>query len=419
MWDTFDHWITRIKYQIERNDFLSNSAYLFSSTIITSIGGLLFWLVAARLYSQQSIGIATSIISGISLIILITRFGFNQSLIRFLPKWDENSLYSTIFYLLNIAVLIGALLTVFTSKYWLSGYQISLNLSITLVVFALASSICGINSQTMIAKKKPRYFLFQNALLSMRPLFLPMFLIIGGVVGVVLSITIAYVVASIFSMWLVLRMGLSFSSFDRDFFQRSLSYSGSNYIASLFNRSTSHILPLMMLNILGPKTTAIYYITQTTSSVLEFLPQALSTSLFVEGSHGRSLKNQIKLTIIIVTPIISFASVVVYLFGSSILSIFDSSYGSGADLLFIFTINAFFVTIFKITMAKIRVGRDNQFIILLSGLRFALILGLSYMFINWFGLVGVGFGHLVSYCFLTLLIGCEWLYTNKFSNLKT
>jgi len=46
------------------------------------------------------------------------------------------------------------------------------------------------------------------------------------------------------------------------------------------------ILPIMVLNVLGAEQAAYYYIAYAIAALLFMIPNAISMSLFVEGSHG-------------------------------------------------------------------------------------------------------------------------------------
>ena len=46
-------------------------------TSVTSGGfGFIFWILAAKLYPKEDVGVATALISAMSLIVLLSRFGF-------------------------------------------------------------------------------------------------------------------------------------------------------------------------------------------------------------------------------------------------------------------------------------------------------------------------------------------------------
>ena len=60
-----------------------NSFFLVLSRVINVACGFFFWMIAARLYSVEDVGLATALISSLGLVILFSRFGFDFSLIRF------------------------------------------------------------------------------------------------------------------------------------------------------------------------------------------------------------------------------------------------------------------------------------------------------------------------------------------------
>ncbi|MCK4736330.1 MAG: oligosaccharide flippase family protein [Methanophagales archaeon] len=62
-----------------------NSFFLVLSRVFNVACGFFFWMLAARLYSINDVGLATALISSSGLLILLTRFGLDQSIIRFFP----------------------------------------------------------------------------------------------------------------------------------------------------------------------------------------------------------------------------------------------------------------------------------------------------------------------------------------------
>ena len=73
--------------------FYLDSFLVFVSTLILSGLGLLFWIVAAKIYPDGDVGIATAILSTITLIMSISRFGFDQSIIRYFPVEDKGKVF--------------------------------------------------------------------------------------------------------------------------------------------------------------------------------------------------------------------------------------------------------------------------------------------------------------------------------------
>jgi O-antigen/teichoic acid export membrane protein len=77
-------------------------------------------------------------------------------------------------------------------------------------------------------------------------------------------------------------------------------------------------------------------------------------------------------------------------------------YAESLDLLRIYALSSFFIVIHlmfvPILNVKLMVGRNIE----LSLLRFVVLLGLSYLFIIKFGLIGVGYAWMISHAILCL-----------------
>jgi O-antigen/teichoic acid export membrane protein len=66
-------------------DFLTSSASLLLSQLLTAGAGFVFWLLASRTFSQSEVGFASAVISGISLVGAVGAMGLGTMLIRELP----------------------------------------------------------------------------------------------------------------------------------------------------------------------------------------------------------------------------------------------------------------------------------------------------------------------------------------------
>jgi O-antigen/teichoic acid export membrane protein len=77
-------------YNYLANDSLyRNSIYLMLSTGVMAVFGFFFWIINARLYSAEQVGIGTTLISIITLISSFSLLGLKNSLIKYLPTSDK------------------------------------------------------------------------------------------------------------------------------------------------------------------------------------------------------------------------------------------------------------------------------------------------------------------------------------------
>jgi len=61
------------------------------------MSGFVFWMLAAKLYPKEDVGIATALISSMSLV-LLSIFGLDFYIIHFFPEKDKNNIFSTYYY---------------------------------------------------------------------------------------------------------------------------------------------------------------------------------------------------------------------------------------------------------------------------------------------------------------------------------
>ncbi|MEM1579013.1 MAG: hypothetical protein QXR77_04970 [Archaeoglobaceae archaeon] len=78
-----------------KDPLFKNSIFIILSSAESAFFGFFFWFLAAKLYSAEAIGLATAMISSLGLLNSISRLGFDQSIIRFLPEMDRNRVFWT------------------------------------------------------------------------------------------------------------------------------------------------------------------------------------------------------------------------------------------------------------------------------------------------------------------------------------
>src|SRR5713226_3678989 len=75
-----------------------NSIFNMASTFILGGLGFVFWIIIAQLYKAENVGIATTLISILTLLSSFTLLGLNVSLNRYLPKsTNKNELINSSF----------------------------------------------------------------------------------------------------------------------------------------------------------------------------------------------------------------------------------------------------------------------------------------------------------------------------------
>jgi len=382
-----------------------NSFFLLSNSIIGSVIAFFFWIVAARLYTTEEIGIATALISASSIILILSRLGFDFSIIRFFPIRDKSDVFNTTIFVTSLFSVLLGIIFVIGIDFFSPNLSVLKNTIYALffLFYILLSSVTTYTGQSFLAIRKGNYFFLQNRIADLR-IFLIFIFVSWGVFGIYNSFWVSVLLAAAASLFILryqFKLGFTFK---KDFFGESLKFSTGNYIASLFSSIPVLILPLLVLNILGVNEAAYYFISFAIASVIFMIPNAVSTSLFVEGSHGESLKKNVVKSFIMIFMLLIPAVLTTYFFGYVILSFLGKSYLGSLDLLKLFALSSFFVTIVTVYISVKRVQMDIKNLILVSITTCILILSLSPLFLLKFGIIGIGYVWIITYGGIALIL---------------
>ncbi|MCK5450029.1 oligosaccharide flippase family protein, partial [Candidatus Pacearchaeota archaeon] len=168
-------------------------------------------------------------------------------------------------------------------------------------------------------------------------------------------------------------------------------YSFGNYIAGFIGGLPLMVLPLMITNMIGPETTAYYYMAMMIAGLLFVIPGATTQSLFAEGSYNEDkLKEQVKKAVKIISLIMIPAILVTVFFGDLILLAFGKEYArEGFRFLQILAVSGVFVGINGVFGRILQIKKKIKELVFINFISAVLILGLSYSLID-NGLLGIG-----------------------------
>ena len=385
-------------YNYLTNDSLyRNSIYLMLSTGVMAGFGFFFWIINARLYSAEQVGIGTTLISVITLISSFSLLGLGNSLIKYLPASDKkNKKINTSFTLVGLtSIFISIFFLVFLKTFSprLLFVRESIIFSLLFILFIVFSSLDIISENVFIAYRSSKFVLIKNTISSIVKLILPIFLVALGAYGIVVSMGIAMSVAFLVSLvFLIVHFNYSPRPIiDRIVVKRMTKFSLGNYVAGFIGGLPAMVLPILITNSIGAKFSAYFYIDMMIANLLYIIPMATSQSLFAEGSYSETeLKVHLKKTIKIIFLILMPAILITFLFGKYILLAFGKEYSSeGVIFLRILAISGIFLSINYIGNSIFFIKNKIKLIILMSFIGTSIILSLSIMLIHQ-NLLGIG-----------------------------
>ncbi|NLO90180.1 MAG: oligosaccharide flippase family protein [Clostridia bacterium] len=382
-----------------------NSFFLVLSRILNMGAGFVFWVIAAKLYTVEDVGKATALLSSLGLIILLSRLGFDFSLIRFIAGSDKNQVFNTCLSITTASTLGICLFYIVVDSFLPSPLLPGAAYAVLFTVVAILNSVSVLTGNMFWALRNAQHYLTQNIIMSLRLVLL--FLLLNlHTFGIFLSMGICHGLASLLGVFLLKVKGfkINFLEVSRPFLKKSLNFSLGNYFSNNLYEAPGLILPIMVLHLLGEANAAQYYISFMLGNLTIIIPAALSTSLFVEGSHERPLKENVIKSGLAAYLSLLFCSFLIFFLGKDILGFISKDYVKAFPLLRLVVLSNFFEVMLLIYIAVQNVRMKVRYNVKINLLRFVLILGLGYFFIKKFYLLGVGWALLVTYFFLTCII---------------
>ncbi|MGY4884365.1 MAG: lipopolysaccharide biosynthesis protein [Nanobdellota archaeon] len=381
-----------------------NSIYLMLSSAVMALFGFFFWLICARLFPAEQIGLATTIISVMGLVASFSVLGLNTGLIRYLPNAKDKSKK------INTTFTIVALVTIIVSCIFLIGIKEfsprlvfikeNIILSFAFIIFMIVNSLGSMVESVFVAFRKAKFVLVKNSVFSVVKLGMPFLFIAYGSFG----IFSAYMSAMLIGFGVVLLILIfKFNYHPKFVFYDSVimkmgRYSFGNYVAGFIGGLPLMLIPLMITNLLHPETTAYYYMAMMIASLLFVIPSATTNSLFAEGSHNeKGLKKNVTKSIWIISLLLIPAILITMLFGKYILLAFGKEYSAqGFNFLRLMALSGIFVSVNSIFGSVFRVKKRIREIIVRSIVGCIVILGLSYLFIHQgLGLMGIAYAYMI------------------------
>jgi len=395
---------TKTELKQHLNDPLfKNSYFLMATTVIGSILGFIFWILAARYYTPHDVGLATALISAANLLVAFSLLGFNFGVTRFLPN-EKNKKG-----MINSSLTITFLFSILLAGIFISGiptwspalsfvYENVLFL-LVFVIFVLATALIRLQQTIFVALRSAELSFVQNITLSILKLILVVCLVAFGILGIFSSWAIAACISLVVSTFFLtprrVHSYLPIPTINKKMIKAMFHISFGNYIAENFAAIPASVLPLMIVNVLNPEMNAYFFVALAISNILIMIPVAVNSSLFVEGSYApdkfrNNVIKALKFTLLLVIPM----TLGIFIFGDKLLLLFGKTYaGNGFYVLCILVLSVIPFTINKVYMTIKNTQLKVKPIIYLNALISILTIAISYLLMVKIGLVGVAIGY--------------------------
>jgi O-antigen/teichoic acid export membrane protein len=372
--------------------------YLIIGTGITSLLGVAFWALAARSYSAHEIGQNAAAISAMTLVSGVCSLGLSAVLVRYLPIAGtalRRLVFSSYALTAGLSLLAGALVAATSDVWsptldflqqpdWLIGFTLA---TAATTIFTLQDSVLtGLQTARWVPLENSLYAATKLVLLIALAALLP-------TAGPFVAWNAPLLPAIIVINWLIFRRLIpndrSVGSLERD---KVIRMAAGNYGGNLFALVGNMYLPILVANQAGAADAAYFFIPWMICLSLQLVALNVTTSLTVEAALDmpklRRLSRQaLAHSMRLVAPM----AVLTGLIAPLALLVFGQEYAdSGTNLLRLLAVGAIPNVIVALGIGVARIEHRGGFVVVVQGIQFAIVLGLSALLIPDVGVVAVG-----------------------------
>jgi O-antigen/teichoic acid export membrane protein len=392
-----------------RSPLTRNGYALLLSSASTSVLGLGYWILAARLYSEGTLGRGAALVAAMLLVTSLATAGLKRALIRFVPTSGSSAaMVVGRIYAVGLGVSLAAGALFFTAfQGWVPGLPALDHGLLAPIAFLIGIAAWGI-------------FVLQDAVLigADRSTLVPVTNTIFSVLKIALLAVGLWVFSAgwgIFASWVIpaVLVGVPVNLW---LFRKGLRrlarpdepkppttgelarFTSGEYVASLAWQAANYFTPLLVIARAGATANAHYYVPAQIAYTFFLISSNVTDALVAEGAVAhdglaRKVRRSSSQTALILVPGVALAVLAAPL----IMSMFGPGYtGEAATVLRLLSLAALPNALTTVVIAVAHVRQRMSTVVLLQAVMSALTLGLSWVLVGSHGVVGVAWAWLVA-----------------------
>jgi O-antigen/teichoic acid export membrane protein len=396
--------------QAAADPMMRNSIAIMLSTVLTSLLGYAFWMIAAHYFDKEVNGTAAATTSAIQATVLVASVGAAAALVEWLPRcnsaaeWRQRVTTAIVVSVVTAAIGSGVVVGVL-------GFAFStlpqLATPVGAVLFCLACVFIAVGlvfDYIAVSEHRGSLLLVRSVVLC--GLRIPLVLVPASFLTGADSILLAWTVAAALSLvWVMARFGArrgrslvpNFVNLATHLREMASSVVGQHLI-TVFAMLAGYLLPVVVYARLSATDNAYFYITWMLGSVFFIISPAVSAALFVEGAADRmAIRPLVRKCLLIVAALLAVPILAYLLGGHLILALFGHDYVEhGRLLLLLLTLSAVPDAITNVAVAVLRVTDRMRTALLLNGGMLVACVGAAWLVLPVTGIMGVGLCWLAS-----------------------
>lgn len=380
------------------------------SSLAGSALGMLYWILAARIYPTETVGINSAVISASMFLANVAQLNLVNALNRFLPvAGNKSRKLILVSYLLNTSLgILASLVFVFGLSWWAPALGFLADSGTFVLLFALAtaswgvfalqdSAMTGMRSAVWVPVENIAYAILKIAFLVVFARLVPQF---GILISWFLPLGAAIVVVNVLIFRRMLPVHIRRTEeFHEPIRTRVIAgYVAGDYFGMLFWMAAAFLQPIVITQLAGATANAYFYLSWQIAYALYLVPRMMGMSFVTEVSARPFKLNSYSFKVLTQSARLIIPVVLVILVGAPyILLLFGREYASeSAALLRLLSLSAIPQIVVALYLSIARVQRQMLSLVAVQASLSILALILIYSLLPVYGITGIGYAWLIS-----------------------
>jgi len=407
-----------------RSPLYRNAIFLMAVSPVNQIFGFLFWFVVVRVYHSADVGLAAAAITTLGLLAGIATLSLDVGLVRFLPEAGDNAgaMLNSCLTISALGGLVAAGVFMLGAPWWAPSMIFLSSSPMFAISFLAASAAMAmfiIIKAGFLARRRTHFTLWLAVVQGFKiplPFVLAAFF---GVFGIFGSWTLALLVSTTVGLfWLLPRALPKYRPRPRvklPIVKHLFHLSMANYLTNIVGGLAGGVIPLLILNALGPESVAHYYVASTMVALINNIPAAVMDSLFAEGSQpAANFSRDVRRAAVLIIPLVGAGILAFYFFGNILLGLFGREYSDAAlRLIQLLALSTGLSVISGLYGTKLLIEKRIRWIIGFSITGTAMSLGTAIALLPLLGLTGIGVAFVATSGIMAVIVAFLWWRTSK------
>jgi O-antigen/teichoic acid export membrane protein len=426
-WESAGVWLSTTRAWLQghfQTPLIRNGYSLVASTGMTSVLGLVYWVLAARLYTVEEVGLNAALISTMMALGGIAQLNLTSVLTRFLPGVGRTTAQRFILgaYAAGMAAAVAScVLFLLGVQAWAPSLRLLADSRWLAVWFTAATmiwTVFSLQDGVLAGLRKAVWVPVENTLYALAKIVLLLLFAGSGwrswgpFASWTLPLLVAVLPVNLLIFRFVARRETAPAQAGPTPDQRAIvRYFTNDFLGTLFFMVAIGVAPILVMERVGAEGNAVYYLTWTIAYSLYLVSKSMGISLVAEGAAdpwrskalaAGALAHTVGLLLVAIVVVVAAAPLLLQLFGSSYAS-------GGSALLRILCLSALPFGFTSTYLGLARVEGRMSAVVLVQGAMALIVLGLGVPLLDMFGELGMGIAWLVAQIVIAaMLAGAAW-----------